>query len=720
VLPKRSPAIQRFLIAALSGAAIVASSGDAAQARLFGWRCRPQRLIRWATCPCPTKAKCKADSYAVLCDRGDAAISRKKYDEAIDDFTLAIKLRPEATRAYSGRGQALIATNSHEKALPDLDRAIQLEPQSSIHHMWRAHAYFALDERGNKWVDELWEAIHLNPGDVGVNYEPTSSKQLPAEALAHGEEQVRRMLHDRPEMAERVTEGDELWTWAARKFAGEDSGELIDWNPANPPGRFGAQSDPGDDYKHPAIRVRGAEDGKKSDEQPTLERLWAYAVVELYNQASRTEFDHIDQLASDGKIRRDDYVVATLDVEEQSAQRTRAFYLKVFLPWARARKLATEPGNWYCDFWKNRQQYIAFMRTDPHWDFYSVGYDLTCVDQAYRLGQYGRAEAILNRLLSRQSTLVQDELASVRYWLGYVRWGQGDLQKAAAEFATAVAADPTLADAYLTRGELLVYLGSYDQAIEPLTKFIDQFPARGPSDQADAHCNRGTCYVRVGKNDEALSDFEEVLRTEPERIEAIGGRGNAYYAKRQLDEALADYSQLIHLLPDDANGYVARGRVLIDKQEYTRATTDFSDAIRLDPKMASAYAYRGNLWVRRREYERARGDLRKAAQLAPSDIGCQNNLAWFLATCPDARYRNGREAVRPATAACSLSQWKNPLTLDTLACALAEAGNFQEAIKRSHQALQAAKELDEGTTKQIQAHLTQFEHRQPYHDPPPE
>ena len=50
-----------------------------------------------------------------------------------------------------------------------------------------------------------------------------------------------------------------------------------------------------------------------------------------------------------------------------------------------------------------------------------------------------------------------------------------------------------------------------------------------------------------------------------------------------------------------------------------------------------------------------------------------NNLAWALATCPDASLRNGAKAVQLARQANRLSDGKNPLVLRTLAAACADA-----------------------------------------------
>jgi TPR repeat protein len=82
------------------------------------------------------------------------------------------------------------------------------------------------------------------------------------------------------------------------------------------------------------------------------------------------------------------------------------------------------------------------------------------------------------------------------------------------------------------------------------------------------------------------------------------------------------------------------------------------------------------------------GEALKWYRLAAEDgeAASNNSLAWFLATAPEDRLRDGGRAVEAAGIAVGLEP-ENPNYLDTLAAALAEAGRFDEAITAQERAV---------------------------------
>ncbi len=90
---------------------------------------------------------------------------------------------------------------------------------------------------------------------------------------------------------------------------------------------------------------------------------------------------------------------------------------------------------------------------------------------------------------------------------------------------------------------------------------------------------------------------------------------------------------------------------------------------------------RATAWGQKPDFEKKFADLEAVTQIDPNHVVAWNRKAWLRATCPDAKHRNGQQAVEYATKACELTAWKKPGYLDTLSAAYAEAGDFAKAVE---------------------------------------
>jgi tetratricopeptide (TPR) repeat protein len=85
-------------------------------------------------------------------------------------------------------------------------------------------------------------------------------------------------------------------------------------------------------------------------------------------------------------------------------------------------------------------------------------------------------------------------------------------------------------------------------------------------------------------------------------------------------------------------------------------------------------------------------------------------LAKLYTTCPAAEIHNVTKAMEHGTTACELSGWAEPICLDALAAACAEAGRFDMAVQRQKEAVERLSGIKELMAPIFVNRLTMYEH----------
>ena len=161
--------------------------------------------------------------------------------------------------------------------------------------------------------------------------------------------------------------------------------------------------------------------------------------------------------------------------------------------------------------------------------------------------------------------------------------------------------------------------GSYDEVIVLTTDAIGDGMLT-PEYGAIAHYQRGLAYNRKGLHDEAMLDFSEAIRLNPEFARAYYQRGYLARQAGQDELAIADYDCAIQFDPQLVHAYINRGVLRIDQGLYYQALQDFHKAIRLDPTRARIYSDRGCAYYGSGHYDRALEDFDQALRLDPNYV----------------------------------------------------------------------------------------------------
>ena len=349
---------------------------------------------------------------------------------------------------------------------------------------------------------------------------------------------------------------------------------------------------------------------------------------------------------------------------------------------------------------------------------------------------------LMHRLLSKQPVVIAVSASLMVVALGYGTYARNQVwQNSISLWSDVIAKDTTFPRGYIERAHAYRLAGKLDLAIPEYSQAIEL----GAND-AETHNHRGTVYGQMGKIDKAMADFNRAIELEPDDPLGYTKRGHIYRLTGRAQQAISDYSKAIDLQSDYIIAYNNRGAVFqrIGKDE--QALSDYSKAIELQPGFAPAYNNRANVYAKIGEFDKAVDDYSKAIELAPDFAPALTNrgqayqklgkyqlaindchqaiklqpgmmpayesLAWLLSSSPDSAQRDGKQAIQHAKRACQLSNWQNSETLEALAAAYAESGDFSESIKWQTKALQLASPELAPTARQ---RLELYQARQPYH-----
>lgn len=186
--------------------------------------------------------------------------------------------------------------------------------------------------------------------------------------------------------------------------------------------------------------------------------------------------------------------------------------------------------------------------------------------------------------------------------------------------------------------------------------------------------------------------------------------GQAIHEKGNVSEAMVHFQNALRIDPSQASVHSALGVALLEMGRADQSLISLKRALEIDPNDADAHYNFGNTLLQLGRAREAVAQYTRALEINRDDIEAQNNLAWVLATCPDAAVRNGIQAVAIAERADSLTMGNSPIISGTLAAAYAEAGRFADAVKAAERAFQlASAEGNQSRASSIRAQIEMYQ-----------
>jgi len=206
----------------------------------------------------------------------------------------------------------------------------------------------------------------------------------------------------------------------------------------------------------------------------------------------------------------------------------------------------------------------------------------------------------------------------------------------------------------------------------------------------------GMAWLQASYWRDSVMLWRHTLEVTGKNAVAHNSLGQALRTLGRDEEALAEFQEAIKINPGFAEAYNNLGCILIDRGHTGEAMDHFRESIRFNQAHGKAHNNLGNVLFQEGQTAEAIGHIEKALKLQPGNVGTLQNLAWMLATAPQAGLRNGPRAVELARQALKSGGDGNPLGWYILAAAYAETGAFPDAVQAAEVALQWAGKQSNG------------------------
>ena len=290
----------------------------------------------------------------------------------------------------------------------------------------------------------------------------------------------------------------------------------------------------------------------------------------------------------------------------------------------------------------------------------------------------------------RAAIQVNPSFEEAWYNLGCTLFDLSRIDEAISAYETALGLAPRLVKLHTNLASALAAAGRIEAAKSELRE-----TSRLDPHSAEPHSNLGALLAGQGSWDEAIAEFKRALALEPDMTEALCGLGGALAKQGHYEEAVVELSGFLKRQPANVPARLQLAGILVLQGKPDVALNEYAEVLRVAPNDAAVHYRVAAVLMRDGRSREAIEHYRAAIDARANFPEALNNLAWILATHPDAQFRNGPEAVRLAQRACQATGFQQSLMIGTLAAAYAEAGRFSNAVSTAEKAKDLAQQAGE-------------------------
>jgi tetratricopeptide (TPR) repeat protein len=147
-----------------------------------------------------------------------------------------------------------------------------------------------------------------------------------------------------------------------------------------------------------------------------------------------------------------------------------------------------------------------------------------------------------------------------------------------------------------------------------------------------AHQTLANRYRTAGHYEQAIPHYNRALELRPDFVHALYLRGISKLALGREDEALADFQESVRMDPSLFSGWIALGDLQTKRKNWAAAETAYRGAAKAEPDNPHAHVALGSLALKRGDKpELAEAEFAKARKLKPDSADTERNIgrAWL-------------------------------------------------------------------------------------------
>ena len=209
---------------------------------------------------------------------------------------------------------------------------------------------------------------------------------------------------------------------------------------------------------------------------------------------------------------------------------------------------------------------------------------------------------------------------------GSLFFERGYLAPAEEFFRLALQDDPDGAEAHYGLGSVYLEQQKNTEARESFTRAV-QLQANYPGTQQRAWNNLGILAAREGHSEEAIANFQQALKIDPDYGVAIDNLANVYRQARRWDDAKAEFRRALQLNAQDAEANYGMGMVFAQLDDAEHASEFLQKALAARPAYPEALNNLGILYLRTNRKDEAEKSFQESIRVAPAFDQSYLNLA---------------------------------------------------------------------------------------------